>query len=140
MRKLLVSAVLAGSVLGLTSTVSQAAPVSVMLHPASMHNMMIEHSTATATITYLAHDVDIALHAHKLPALASLHEKWYVVWLVNGSHWIRVGSFMSHGGNGTWMGMPMVTKFTKIVVYAQKSAVAARPGGIEVLAGNVMHH
>ena len=140
MRKLVVALALAGSLLGLTGAVSHAAPMMVTLHPATMHNMEIAHASATASITYLAHDVDIALHAKKLPALSSLHESVYVVWLVNGSHWIRAGSFMSHGGKGTWMGMPMVTKFNQIAVYAQKSASSARPTGVKVLAGMVMHH
>ena len=128
--------------LALVPSVALAASTeSVALHaPPSMHNAMAMHAMGTAKLKFSAHDVSIHVTVSHLPAASALHEKAYVVWLVNGKTWSHVGKLTFHAGMAGLTSMPMITKFNRIAVYAQPSANGKSPMGVEVLTGNVMHH
>jgi hypothetical protein len=142
MRKTFIAFMVSTALLAFLATGASAAPskATVHFHPANMHMMAIVHSSGSATITYTAHDASIALTANKLPAAAMLHEKVYVLWLITGAQKTNAGALVLHKGMDTLHAMVMQTKFTKLVVTAEKSPHGAHPMGVTVLTGDVMHH
>lgn len=144
MRKVLMGLVLAGAVsaAGLSSTL--AAPVMVKFHPvAASHAMMMMtmHSTGSATITYTKHDADIKVTTDNLPAVASVHGKFYVVWATTGTKMnTYAGALTVHGNMAGGHYMIMDTMFNKLVVTAEKSKHPMHAMGARILTANVMHH
>jgi hypothetical protein len=113
---------------------------SVLLKPVNMHNMKIAHASGNASIKYTAHDANIRLTAERLPKPTALHQKVYVVWAITGKQKMNIGHFSVRNGMGGAHLMPMVTKFNKLVVSAERSVTVPHPMGVLVLSGAVMHH
>jgi hypothetical protein len=117
--------------------------VSVKLRPPVMHShmmMMVEHAYGNAKISYTKRDADINLTADKLPKPGTIHENAYVLWLVNGSSKVNVGSLSVHGNMAGLHKTTMNVKFNKLVVTAEKSLTVSHPMGPKVLAGDVLRH
>ncbi len=129
--------------LGLSSAL--AAPMMVKFHPVAASHammMMVMHSTGSATITYTKHEADIKVTTVNLPALASEHGKYYVLWAVTGSKMTSyAGSLTVHGTMAGGHFMIMDTMFNKLVITAEKSMHPMHTMmGTRVLTATVMHH
>jgi hypothetical protein len=121
-----------------------AAPMMVKFHPvAASHAMMMMtmHTTGSATITYTKHDADIKVTTNKLPAVASVHGKFYVVWATTGNKMNTYAGVLNvHGAMASGHYMIMDTMFNQLVVTAEKSMHPMHSMGTRVLTATVMHH
>jgi hypothetical protein len=143
MRRVLSGLVLAGALSAMGLSTALAAPVMVKFHPvAASHAMMMTmHTTGSATITYTKHDADIRVTTDNLPAVASVHGKYYVVWATTGTKMNSYAGILTvHGNMAGGHYMIMDTMFNKLVVTAEKSMHPMHAMGTRILAATVMHH
>jgi hypothetical protein len=144
MRRVLSGLVLAGALSAMGLSTALAAPVMVKFHPvAASHAMMMMtmHTTGSATITYTKHDADIRVTTDNLPAVASVHGKYYVVWATTGTRMSTYAGILTvHGNMAGGHYMIMDTMFNKLVVTAEKSMHPMHAMGTRILTATVMHH
>jgi hypothetical protein len=143
MRRVLSGLVLAGTLSAMGLSTALAAPVMVKFHPvAASHAMMMTmHTTGSATITYTKHDADIRVTTDNLPAVASVHGKYYVVWATTGTRMSTYAGILTvHGNMAGGHYMIMDTMFNKLVVTAEKSMHPMHAMGTRILTATVMHH
>ena len=144
MRKVISGIMLAGAVTAMSLASAVAAPMMVKFHPvAASHAMMMMtmHTTGSATITYTKHDANIKVTASNLPAVASVHGKFYVVWATTGSKMNTYAGVLNvHGAMAAGHYMIMDTMFNQLVVTAEKSMHPMHAMGTRVLTATVMHH
>ncbi|GAC1471404.1 MAG: hypothetical protein PVSMB7_23120 [Chloroflexota bacterium] len=143
-KRLLATLVIAGTVtaIGSSSTLAAGTTDSLQLRaPASVHNPMLKHVMGSVKVKHLPHDLDIKLTADGLPKPGALHEKAYVVFLTSGGKVMHLGTLhYMNNGMGTYTGMPMVTKYSQIAVWAVPSTSEMMPMGVKVLVTQRMHH
>lgn len=144
MRRVFSGLMLAGALTAVSLASAVAAPMMVKFHPvAASHAMMMMtmHTTGSATITYTKHDADIKVTTTNLPAVASVHGKFYVVWATTGTTMnTYAGVLAVHGNMAGGHYMIMDTMFNKLVVTAEKSMHPMHSMGTRVLTATVMHH
>jgi hypothetical protein len=144
MRKLLSGLVLAGAFGAVSLSSVLAAPVMVKFHPvAASHAMMMMtmHSTGSATISYTKTEANIKVATNNLPAVASVHGKYYVVWATTGTKMSTYAGVLTvHGNMAGGHYMIMDTMFNKLVVSAEKSMHPTHAMGARILTATVMHH
>lgn len=143
MRKALSSLVLMLALFALGTAATSAAmnkATAQLRPPAGAHMMGIMHAMGSATITYTAHDATIKLTTDGLPAPSRLHENAYVLWLVKGTKGVYGGTLKVTGAMAGVHAMVMDTKFTRLVISAEKSMHPMHRMGPKVLVGTVMHH
>ncbi len=145
MRRVISGVVLAGALTAVSLASAVAAPVMVKFHPVRASHammMMTMHTTGSATITYTKHDADIKVTTDNLPAVASLHGKYYVVWATTSSSKMTTyaGVLTVHGNMAGGHYMIMDTMFNQLVVTAEKSKHPMHSMGTRVLTAAVMHH
>jgi hypothetical protein len=144
MRRYILGMVLAGALMAASLASAIAAPMMVKFHPVTASHammMMTMHTTGSATITYTKHDADIKVTAGNLPAVASVHGKFYVVWAITGTKMnTYAGVLTVHGAMAAGHYMVMDTMFTQLVVTAEKSMHPMHSMGARVLTATVMHH
>jgi hypothetical protein len=129
-----------------TATLSSVLAGSVMVkfHPvAASHAMMMMtmHSSGSATISYSKTEANIKVTTDNLPAVASVHGKYYVVWATTGTKMSTYAGVLAvHGNMAGGRYMIMDTMFNKLVVSAEKSMHPSHAMGARILTATVMHH
>lgn len=144
MKKGLSGLVLAGALSALSLSSALAAPMMVKFHAVTASHammMMTMHTTGSATISYTKHDADIKVTTDNLPKVASLHGKYYIVWATTGTKMTTYAGVLTvHGNMAGGHYMIMDTKFTKLIVSAEKTMHPMHAMGTNVLTASVMHH
>jgi hypothetical protein len=143
MRRVIWGTVLAGALTAASLASAVAAPVMVKFHPvtASHAMMMTMHTTGSATIAFTKHNADIKVTTYNLPAAASMHGNFYVVWATaNNKMTTYAGVLAVHGNMAGGHYMIMDTMFNQLVVTAEKSIHPLHSMGTRVLTASVMHH
>jgi hypothetical protein len=143
-RRVLSGLVLAGTVTALGLSSAFAAPMMVKFHPVTASHammMMTVHTTGSATISYTQQDANIKVTTVNLPAAASVHGKFYVVWATTGTKMnTYAGALTVHGNMAGGHYMIMDTMFNKLVITAEKTSHPMHAMGARILTANVMHH
>ena len=144
MRRVIWGTVLAGALTAASLASAVAAPVMVKFHPVTASHammMMTMHTTGSATIAYTKHGADIKVTTDNLPAAASVHGKFYVVWATtNNKMTTYAGVLAVHGNMAGGHYMIMDTMFNQLVVTAEKNMHPLHSMGTRVLTASVMHH